>query len=302
MNKWDLYKIENKRIREEWFKNHIADIESFDNGNLIKIKWREPGTWNMAVVYYIDCKMGYLCVCGDLGEGIYQWCPPININFLGGCELDYFNGKCQASSCGERGKTWNQEIATEYVKQYIEEFIHSGNSDSFYQDLFDDGHVEKMLITQEPGLALCYEPETERPWKKLTSPEKERFAKIADAYMEDLKSSSWKKLPKEDYRRAYIERKDKFKDLAPDALAACESEFQWQCWLHENGYDFFGDEYYEYGDIGRTISLRVQSHLIGLQMIREGIASGKYQNPNTKCPWTKLSNWFKKKFKKPQKT
>ena len=76
-----------------------------------------------------------------------------------------------------------------------------------------------------------------------------------------------------------IEKQKKFAALGPDAIGACSHESEWHRFLNDNGYEFFGDEYYEYGDIGRVISIRVQSHLIGLKMIREGLASGKFSKP-----------------------
>ena len=89
-----------------------------------------------------------------------------------------------------------------------------------------------------------------------------------------------------------------FEDLSPEAIAACAYESEWHNFLGENGYDFFGDDYYEFSKIGRVISIRVQSHLIGLKMIREGLASGKFSIPKKKeCPWSKLLRWFTKKKK-----
>ena len=301
MKKYELYKKENKRIREEWFKNHIPHIQSFDDGNILKIKWREPGTWNMAIVYYIDCKTGYLSVCGDLGEAIYQWHPPIGINFLGGCDLDYFNGKCQTSSCGERGKTWNSEVAEDYIRSYIEDHTigDSIDSDSLYESLFYDGYVESLLKEKEPSLALYLEEETYKGWKEFSHEEKDKVIVLAKEYLENLsKTTEWKKFQKQDYRRELIEKQNKFAVIGPDAIAACESEFQWQQWLHDNGYEFFGDDYYEFSSIGRTISLRVQSHLIGLQMIREGLASGKFSMPKKSFLeklFDILNSWRKKK-------
>lgn len=205
MNKYELYSKENERIRQ-CFSNHYPDILSFNKGTIIKIRWKKTGTWNMAVIYIIDLHLGTLCVFGDFGEAIYQWKGSISLNFLGDCNLDYFNGKCQASSCGERGKTWNQEIAVEYIKSYV----------------YDS------------------------------------------------------------------EKKSKLIDLVPESIAACESEFEWHRWLYDNGQEFFGNDYGEYGNIGGTISSRVQSHLIGLKMILEGLDSGKFSMPSSSCPWKRF--------------
>lgn len=298
MKKYELYRKEDKRIREEWFKNHIPYIQSFDDDNIIKIKWREPGTWNMAVVYYIDCKMGYLCVCGDLGEAVYQWPSPIGINFLGGCSLDYFNEKCQASSCGERGKTWNNEVAEDYIRSYIEDNTIGDNidRDSLYESLFYDGYVESLLKEKEPSLALYLEEETYKQWKDFSREEKNRFITLAKEYLKNLsETSEWQKYQKHDYRREIIEKQKKFEVIGTEAIEACSSESEWHRFLNDSGYEFFGDDFYEFADIGRTISLRVQSHLIGLQMIREGFASGKFSmpKPSKKMIWQRLKDWWR---------
>lgn len=280
MNQYELYKRESKRIREEWFNDHIPEFIICED-DFIKIKWRKPGTWNMAVVYYIDCKMGYLMVTGDLGEAIYQWSPPISIDFLGGCDLDYFDGKCEASSCGERGRVWSPEIAENYIRSYIEDHtIGEDKGDSFYDTLYHDGHVDNLVKEKDPGLALYLEEETYKGWSELSREEKDRFIVIAKEYLKNLSETlEWRKLREHDYRRELIEKQKKFAALGPDAIGACSHESEWHRFLNDNGYEFFGDEYYEYGDIGRVISIRVQSHLIGLKMIREGLASGKFSKP-----------------------
>jgi len=57
------------------------------------------------------------------------------------------------------------------------------------------------------------------------------------------------------------------KDWLDDASDHCSFETEWQMWLHENGADAFGvDRYCELGDIGQTINIRCQGHLIGIQM------------------------------------
>jgi len=165
--------------------------------------------------------------------------------------------------------------------------------------LFSDGYVEGLLKEKDPEIARFYTEEDYKSWREISREEKNRFIAIAKEYLSNLaKTSEWKKFSKVDYRRELIEKQEKFEDLGPDAIGACESEFSWLRWIGDNGYEFFGDDYYEFGDIGRTISLRVQSHLIGLKMIREGILAGKYMNPSTRCPWLKFSNWFRGKFKK----
>jgi hypothetical protein len=36
--------------------------------------------------------------------------------------------------------------------------------------------------------------------------------------------------------------------------------------MQQSGYEALGEMYYELGDLGRTVNLRCQAHLIGLKM------------------------------------
>lgn len=47
--------------------------------------------------------------------------------------------------------------------------------------------------------------------------------------------------------------------------SALHSEFEWVSWLHENGHDVFGDDYYEHGAVGKDVSHRCLIHLEGLK-------------------------------------
>lgn len=295
MNQYQLYKVEDKRIREQWFKDHVPEFFVYGDGSFLKIKWRKPETWNYAVVYLIDKRMGHLCVFGDLGEAVYQWNPPIDIDFLGGLDLSYFDSKCQASSCGERGKTWNEEVAVTYIKEYIESHtLGEDHGDSLFESLYSDGYVESMLKTDAPDLALLYTEEGYKSWREMSRDEKDRFTVVAKSYLKKLvENNEWQKFSKHDYRRKLIETQIKFEELGPEAIEACESEFSWHSWLSEEGHNFFGNDYFEYGGIGRTISLRVQSHLIGLQMISAGLKSGKFSMEVTQCPWKRFKKWLK---------
>jgi len=283
VSKYEIYKREDKNIRENWFKDHVPTFTYSEDGNIIKIKWKKPGDWNFAVIYYIDQNSATLFVSGDLGEAVYSWGSPISINFLGGCDLDYFDGKCRASSCGERGKTWNQEVAIDFVKQYIETHTFGEDQgDSLFSDLYLDGHIEDVLKNKYPEMAVLYTEDGYKAWKDLSADEKNKIISVSKDYLRDLYTSGkWESLNKTDYRYEVIKNKNVFEDLRHEAIGACETEFNWVQFLSDYGDDFFGSEYYEYADIGKTISLRVQSHLIGLKMIRDGLNEGKFSmNPS----------------------
>lgn len=52
---------------------------------------------------------------------------------------------------------------------------------------------------------------------------------------------------------------------------ALNSREEWIQWLDFNGYEVFGDDCFEYANIGNKINLRCQAHLIGLKMAFEQI-------------------------------
>lgn len=50
-------------------------------------------------------------------------------------------------------------------------------------------------------------------------------------------------------------------------MSALAYEEEWQMWLHEYGYDVFGDEFYEWApSVGKSLSIRCESHFLGLKM------------------------------------
>lgn len=44
------------------------------------------------------------------------------------------------------------------------------------------------------------------------------------------------------------------------------TEMEWPMWLSDNGEQFFGQDFYEFGNIGTQPSMRCLSHLRGLQL------------------------------------
>lgn len=53
-------------------------------------------------------------------------------------------------------------------------------------------------------------------------------------------------------------------------MASIHQRDEWHQWLHENGYDVFGDGWYEWApEIGDVIAWRCQGHLVGLKMAVE---------------------------------
>lgn len=55
---------------------------------------------------------------------------------------------------------------------------------------------------------------------------------------------------------------------------AAQSKFEWNCWLGEHGYDFFGSDYGECCEAGKTVAVRCQLHLLGLKAAMDQIRKG----------------------------
>lgn len=286
-----------KDIRAIWFKNHVAKIQSHDDDNLIRINWRHSdGNSNYAVLYIIDRRTATLFVSGDLGQAVYRWGGDIGIDFIGGCDIGYFNEKCCASSCGERGKTWSEEVAVNYVKHWAKDNIEALDDKNLYEYMYDDGMCEELLKTDAPDLIKYFrDPDICKRWNELTADERELYTTVAKKYMA---TDAVNRLSKHHFVREHIEAKKKYDELMPEAIRRCWSRHDWHDYLREDGYKFFGDGYYEFGDIGETISIRIEAHLIGMKMIREGINSGAFQierpmpaAPPTPTPQPTKSRW-----------
>jgi hypothetical protein len=107
----------------DWFKNHKATLQVFEQPDpkfvdtITKLIWSQPGTGINRIIYLIHGST--LFVCGDLGDAVYQWHSQINLDFLSGLNLDYFGGKCLASSEEPRGKTWDPDRAKAFIEEHL---------------------------------------------------------------------------------------------------------------------------------------------------------------------------------------
>lgn len=110
-------------IRKEWFPEHRAERHIFKDeaGNTIEhIRWANPSSWAFMVHYFIWG--GMLTVCGDIGEAVYQWGSPVNLDFLAGCNPDYFAEKCRGiEGLPADANEWDEEKATDYMGELLEE-------------------------------------------------------------------------------------------------------------------------------------------------------------------------------------
>ncbi|EJR36972.1 hypothetical protein [Bacillus cereus] len=105
-----------KDIRENWFKDHVAEIQGEEG--LQVIYWGQPGTSMYRTKFVLA---GYnVFVSGDLGEAVYNLTCAATLENIKGFDLGYFTGKLTAF-CEER---WNfdEEKAKRELDEYWKEY------------------------------------------------------------------------------------------------------------------------------------------------------------------------------------
>jgi hypothetical protein len=119
-------------IREDWFKNHIAEyfISETKDIKIQLLKWKEPETSVYFVKYILDYNS--LFIKGDIGEAAFCWNNPVSFKNIANMDLNYFAQKCVASEKGKDFTSWNPQLAKERLKE------ESGISDSLKKQLLND--------------------------------------------------------------------------------------------------------------------------------------------------------------------
>lgn len=114
------YRQEMSDMWRKDFAEHQTTIR--DLGEVVLIDWKKPGTSINYILYIIMPKRGLLFVAGDLGEATYWWggCYDLGLEFLAGCDLQYFLSKCQASENGRGYPDWDQDEGVRRINEYIE--------------------------------------------------------------------------------------------------------------------------------------------------------------------------------------
>lgn len=123
------------------FENHIIRdhqiIFRADSPRVEVMTWgNKNGSSNCRIDYML--RNGSLAVYGDLGEAIYRWYGRTSLEWISGCNLGYFHGKCEASSEGDgaskgpRPKDWDGDDARSEIQEYVRENIKEDCIDSRY--------------------------------------------------------------------------------------------------------------------------------------------------------------------------
>lgn len=107
-----------KMIREEWFKDHIAKFS--DEGRFKSLEWRHPnGGSNYWCRFIISGS--FLIVFGDVGDAVFCWGQNLTWEWLATMDVGYFEGKCQASEDGRRYRSWDSDKAKKALEEMFAE-------------------------------------------------------------------------------------------------------------------------------------------------------------------------------------
>lgn len=128
--------IERQLIRDprtddvaKWFRDHRAifnarDLADDTQWEIQTLYWGKPGTGMYSIRYVI---MGpVLMVWGDLECAVYRWSSPITWEFLAGCDLQYFEGKCEASPKGRDYEDYDRDVALADFNEAIQRCAEEG--------------------------------------------------------------------------------------------------------------------------------------------------------------------------------
>jgi hypothetical protein len=211
--------VSNDAGERDVFRDHIAFYEAHSE-DLETLTWQRPGTSVYAVRYVRH--YGVLMVWGDLYEATYMWNyePKFCMEWIGGCSLDYFLGKCRASPHGREPYVWDSETARKNLREYFAEF-------------------------KDP--------------KKFDP----------DEYAEEI--------------RQRAEEEQQFDDSCGWNYLD-DGEFGYNHWSYDNGYEIFGDDWYENRTLfapGKELDFSIKLHYEGLMAALKQLKEKRNEGPSS---------------------
>jgi hypothetical protein len=112
----DFIEKAKKEIKNEWFENHVADIQGEEG--LQVIHWGEKGT-NMYRTKFV-LSGNNVFISGDIGEAVYTLTCRATLENIKDFDLSYFTRKLSAF-CGERWD-FDDQLAKKELKEYWKEY------------------------------------------------------------------------------------------------------------------------------------------------------------------------------------
>jgi len=107
---------EDKEIKEHWFKDHVATINTY--GDITVLEWAKPGTVIFSIRYVFDQNKMY--VSGDLGEAVFKFTEKAFPERIARYGLSYFYEKLKAFSSDK--KDFSRVKANEYIDELITQY------------------------------------------------------------------------------------------------------------------------------------------------------------------------------------
>lgn len=122
-----------QRIREEWFRDHIATLT--EHGDLKILDWKEPGTIMYYIRYVFDGNKMY--ITGDLGEAVFCLTWKADIHSFNGLSLGYFHEKLSAYH--EDKYDFDSDKAVKRLREWLNDFKNDGTEYDHYEmkELFE---------------------------------------------------------------------------------------------------------------------------------------------------------------------
>lgn len=108
--------------------------------------WAKPGTGCYSIRYTIQGPV--LMVWGDLECAVYRWSSPITWEFLAGCDLQYFEGKCEASPKGRDYEEYDHDLALADFNEGIERRAEEGYDHPDPQEVEEARHAIKYGVDE----------------------------------------------------------------------------------------------------------------------------------------------------------
>lgn len=123
-----------ERIRNHWFKDHVAELT--DLGGIQVLDWKKPGTGMYRVRYVFDGNMLY--ISGDVGTAVFWLTWKGHVHSFNDVYLGYFVSKLDAFS-DERWE-FNCETAVKRLREWLKDMKADGISYDHdeMRDLFGD--------------------------------------------------------------------------------------------------------------------------------------------------------------------
>lgn len=103
-----------KEIRENWFKNHVAEFTKLSD-RVSTLSWGKPNSSFYYIRYVFDGSKLY--VSGDAGEAIFSLTEKADLKSIQDYDVHYLHGKLSAYSDDEY--SFDSEIATQRIKEEI---------------------------------------------------------------------------------------------------------------------------------------------------------------------------------------